>query len=234
MSKISDLADIDKPREKAERFGIDSLKDEELLALIITSGTVGHSALDIANEIMNECRYLSGLLNKPIQYFHAFKGMKRANALKLSAVIEIIKRINEKQLLVYEKESEVTSESLYRRYRLSIASEVQEVLAIVILNKNKQIVNEKVIYRGDDHSIAINYRDILRHIIINNGSYFYLIHNHPNGSLSPSEADIKFTLKMQEKASHINAKMLDHIIISKDGYYSFLHDRLLQEKNKLN
>lgn len=230
MSRIHDLADIDKPRERAERFGIETLKDEELLALIINSGTVGHSALDIAKEIMEECRYLSGLLNKPIQYFHAFKGMKRANALKLSAVIEIIKRINEKQLIVYENESEVTSESLYRRYRLSIAEEPQEILAVVILNKNKQILNEKIIYRGNDNTIALNCRDILRQIIVNNGSYFYLIHNHPNGSIDPSDADKKFTAKIEEKAAHINAKMLDHIIISKEGYYSFIHAQICSKE----
>ena len=104
---------------------------------------------------------------------------------------------------------------------------LQVSLVIVILNKNKEIITEKVLYVGDDNCIVTNTRDILRLLMIYNGYYFYLIHNHPNNTFSPSKADIVFTKKINEKASHINVKLLDHIIISKDGYYSFLHERLL-------
>ena len=227
MGRISDLADIDKPREKAERFGIESLKDEELLAIIIGSGTVGHSALDIAEDLINDNRYLSNLLNKSEQYFHTFKGLKKANAMKLLAALEITKRINEKQLYINEENNPVTSESLYRRYYFKLSGISQEQLVIVILTKNKEIITEKVLYVGDDNCIVTNTRDILRLLMIYNGYYFYLIHNHPNNTFSPSKADIIFTKKINEKASHINVKLLDHIIISKDGYYSFLHERLL-------
>lgn len=234
MGKISDLSLYDKPREKAERFGIESLSDIELLALIINSGTVGHSSLDIARDILNDCRYLSNLTNKPEQYFYGFKGLKKAKASKIIAVIEIARRINEKQLFRSEEESSVTTESLYHRYALKLASLSQEQLIIVILNKNKQIITEKILYLGDDNCVKINYRDILRLLMIHNGYYFYLIHNHPNNSCYPSEADVTFTKRIDDKTKHINVKMLDHIIISKDGYYSFLHDQLLLEKDKAN
>ena len=72
MGKIKDLPSVDKPREKAERFGIESLKDEELLALIIDFGTVGHSSLDIARDLLDDCHYLNELLYKPKQYFLSF------------------------------------------------------------------------------------------------------------------------------------------------------------------
>ena len=94
MGRITDLADSDKPRERAERFGIEALKDEELLALIIGSGTVGHSALDIARDLLKDSRYLSNLVSKEQPYFYTFKGLKKANALKLLAALEIAKRIN--------------------------------------------------------------------------------------------------------------------------------------------
>ena len=97
---------------------------------------------------------------------------------------------------------------------------------MIILNKNKQIINENVLYHGDDNNIVINYRDILRLLMIHNGYYFYLIHNHPNNSFLPSEADIDFTKRIQEKAKLVNAKLLDHIIIYNGGYYSFLHAQL--------
>ena len=229
MARISDLAEIDKPREKAERFGIENLKDEELLALIIGSGTVGHSSLDIARDLLNENHVLANLTNKSEQYFYTFKGLKKANAFKLLAALEIAKRIAEKRMFRQEETSPVTSDSLFKRYYLKMAHLSQEQLVIIILNKNKQIINEKVLYLGDDNCVNINYRDILRLLMIHNGAYFYLIHNHPNNTFSPSKADISFTKKIAEKARFLNAELLDHIIISQDGYYSFLHERLLNQ-----
>ena len=229
MGKIKDLAIIDKPREKAKRFGIESLKDEELLALIISSGTVGHSSLDIAKDILDDCHHLSVLINKPLLYYHGFKGLKNANAFKLLAVFEITKRIKEKELYVKEEKQVITSESLYQRYALRLVGLTQEQLIIIILNKNKQIITEKTLYCGDENNIPINYRDILRLIMIHNGYYFYLIHNHPNDSFLPSEADVTFTKKVEAKAKHINVKLLDHIIISRKGYYSFLHAQIFHQ-----
>ena len=229
MGKIQDLANIDKPREKAERFGIESLKDEELLAIIISSGTIGYSSLDIARDLLKESPYLADLINKSQQYFMSFKGLKKAKAMKLLAALEIARRINEKQRLIYEENTEITSESLYQRYSLSLNSLTQEVLVIIILNKNKKIIFEKVLYQGDDHNLTVNSRDILRLLIANNGYYFYLIHNHPNGTSFPSELDVKFTRRIKEKAEKISAVLIDHLIIYKGGYYSFLHEQICQK-----
>ena len=228
MSKIQDLPSVEKPREKAERFGIESLKDEELLALIINSGTIGHSSLDIAKDVLSDCKNLSSLINKPSMYFYGFKGLKKAKAIKIMAVSEIARRINEKQLFMYEENGAITSETLLRRYSYKLMGLTQEELIIIILNKNKEIITEKVLYHGDENNINVNHRDILRLLMIHNGYFFYLIHNHPNNSFVPSEADANFTKRIAQKAKHINAILLDHIIISQTGYYSFLSENFLK------
>ena len=226
MGRIDDLPTLDKPREKAARFGIETLNDEELLALIINNGTVGHSSLDIAREVLNDCHSLTALYNKPYQYFHSFKGLKRVNALKLAATVEIAKRMNEKTRLVYEEKVEVNSESLYQRYALSLVGQSQENFVIVILNKNKQIIYEKALYKGDEENITVPHREIINLLVLHNGYYFYLIHNHPNNSLLPSDSDIAFTEKINKKAEKIGVKLLDHLIIGQTGYYSFLHSKV--------
>ena len=231
MGKIQDLALLDKPREKAARFGIEKLSDVELLALIINVGTVGHSSLDIARELLNDARSLSAVFSKPYQYFKTFKGLKTVNALKLAAVSEIAKRIMEKERLVCEENSEVTSESLYQRYYFPLLGQTQENMIIVILNKNKQIIYETTLYKGNDGNIVISIRDILRLLMLHNGYFFYLIHNHPNNSLTPSESDIIFTKRIEEKAERIGVKLIDHLIITENGYYSFLHERLHKDWN---
>ena len=229
MSKINDLSLLDKPREKAERFGIERLTDEELLALIINVGTVGHSSLEIAKDLLKDCGSLSDLLGKPHQYFQTFKGLKKVNALKLTAVMEIARRINEKRQLIKEEKMKVNSDALYHRYSLTLMGQVQELFNIIILNKNKQIVYETTLYKGNDNNIVISLRDIVRLILLHNGYYYYLIHNHPNDSSEPSQADIDFTMKIKAKTDKIGVKLLDHLIITKNGYYSFLHDKVNKE-----
>lgn len=226
MAKINELCVLDKPREKAERFGIEKLTDAELLALIINVGTVGHSSLEIANDLLNECHSLEGLLSKPYQYFQTFKGLKKVNALKLSSVMEIARRTNEKRQLIKEEKMDINSDVLYHRYSLSLMGQLQEIFNIIILNKNKQIVYETTLYKGNDTNLIISLRDIVRLILLHNGYYYYLIHNHPNDTQQPSQNDIKFTQKIKEKTDKIGVKLIDHLIITKNGYYSFLHDKL--------
>ncbi len=226
MAKINELCVLDKPREKAERFGIEKLTDAELLALIINVGTVGHSSLEIANDLLNECHSLEGLLSKPYQYFQTFKGLKKVNALKLSSVMEIARRTNEKRQLIKEEKMDINSDVLYHRYSLSLMGQLQEIFNIIILSKNKQIVYETTLYKGNDTNLIISLRDIVRLILLHNGYYYYLIHNHPNDTQQPSQNDIKFTQKIKEKTDKIGVKLIDHLIITKNGYYSFLHDKL--------
>ena len=226
MAKINELCVLDKPREKAERFGIEKLTDVELLALIINVGTVGHSSLEIANDLLNECHSLEGLLSKPYQYFQTFKGLKKVNALKLSSVMEIARRTNEKRQLIKEEKMDINSDVLYHRYSLSLMGQLQEIFNIIILSKNKQIVYETTLYKGNDTNLIISLRDIVRLILLHNGYYYYLIHNHPNDTQQPSQNDIKFTQKIKEKTDKIGVKLIDHLIITKNGYYSFLHDKL--------
>ena len=226
MGKIDDLPTLDKPREKAARFGIETLSDVELLALIINVGTVGHSSLDIAKDVLDDAQTLSALYNKPYQYFHTFKGLKRVNALRLAATIEIAKRMNEKTRLVYEEKAEVNSDSLYQRYALSLVGQSQENFVLVILNKNKQIIYEKILYKGNEEEMFVSTREIINLLVLHNGYYFYLIHNHPNNHLFPSDLDIKFTEKVNQRAEKIGVKLLDHLIIGQTGYYSFLHSKV--------
>ena len=134
--------------------------------------------------------------------------------------------MNEKTRLVYEEKAEVNSDSLYQRYALSLVGQTQENFVLVILNKNKQIIFEKILYKGDDENVTISPREIIHLLVLHNGYYFYLIHNHPNNSLSPSVSDITFTEKINKRAEKIGVKLLDHLIIGQTGYYSFLHSKV--------
>ena len=140
--------------------------------------------------------------------------------------MEIARRTNEKRQLIKEEKMDINSDVLYHRYSLSLMGQLQEIFNIIILNKNKQIVYETTLYKGNDTNLIISLRDIVRLILLHNGYYYYLIHNHPNDTQQPSQNDIKFTQKIKEKTDKIGVKLIDHLIITKNGYYSFLHDKL--------
>ena len=223
MAKIKDLPVLDRPREKALHYGIDSLNDYELLALIIGNGSQNSSAIDIAYAMIAASGGLLNLINKPFSDLLNYHGMGRSKALKISAAFELAKRFPnlEKQ----PPEILISTEAVYQRYLPIISSSNQENVYLIILDKKMHIVHEVNLYRGTKNSVSVSNKEIIQKIILHDGCYFYLVHNHPSGSSEPSEADAFFTTELIRECQKLEIMMLDHIIISKDGYFSFLKDK---------
>ena len=224
MSKIKDLSPLDRPREKAYRYGVEKLNDEELLALIISHGAKGHSALEIAHDLIDEKINLYGLLQVPYIEFTKQLGLDRVISLKLAASFEIVKRIISEKYDEDEKAILVDSEYIYNKYKFLISGITQEVVILVVLSRCKRIVFEKTLYFGSEDSVKISYREIFKNILMNNGFYFYLIHNHTSGNIQPSEKDILITIELYRMAKDLKIIFLDHLIINEHSYFSFAND----------
>jgi len=222
VGKIKDLPKEERPREKALLFGIETLSDEEILAMLIGSGYLGVNAKEIANKLLIESRGLFYLANKPIQYLKSFKGIGPSSALKIAACFELAKRYKFKSSII--ENDIVSTNKIVERYAPKIMGYSQEVFIIVILNKKKEIIHEETLYKGTEFSLETSHNDILRCLVLNRGRYYYLIHNHPNGSLFPSSADMIFTDDISMASKKLHFEMVDHIIISESGYFSFLEN----------
>ena len=224
LSKINHLPLLDRPREKAFRYGIDKLSDHELLALLIESGTKEESAVDIAYRIISASNGLVYLFQKPFSDLTSFKGVGNAKAIKIAASFEIAKRL---MIASEEKPYVLKGEEIAEKYIKVLNGLTQESMYLVILDKKKKIIHETNMYRGNESSLNTSYRQILKEVIIHNGSYFYIVHNHPSGDVLPSEEDIFFTSGIIHESKKLKLKMLDHFIIGKGQYYSFLHSKMV-------
>lgn len=217
--KINDIPLEIRPREKAFRYGIESLSDQELLALIIGSGVKNYSAIDIANDLLSTYfNSMYSLSNANLTSLEEHIGLKRAVALRLLATFEFHHRLNSPQ---YQKQEVIKSpEEIYLRYQY-LENYDQEVLVLIMLDQKTRIKQEKMLYKGTYDSFSIDIRQILQEIVLAKAKSFILIHNHPDEEKEPSQNDIIATKTIQKAAENLGIKLLDHVIIYRGGYFSF-------------
>lgn len=220
MGKIKDLPPYERPREKAERYGLKSLSNQELLALVISSGTKKHSALEIAQMILNDHHGLAEVSRLEFAQFLSYEGVSKAIAAKLSAVFELAHR---SYLTELEKENNIGNITtfLLRKYQAILKGINQEIFLVISLDKKRRIIKEKELYIGTGKGALVSLKEVIRELLLSHAFYFYLIHNHPNGSLSPSDHDIILTKEIITRCRELGLEMIDHLIIGGDNYYSF-------------
>ena len=228
--KISDLPFDQKPREKAIFYGVDTLSDGELLALLIGNGTKGKSALEIGNELLFEYQNLYLLSKENFSNLKKHKGISLANSLRLEACFEIAKRINKNKKIFLKQLS--SPEDVYKLYSY-LSKENTEKAVLVLLNKKRCIIKEKIIDGKYTSSVTITAKEIINEVLMSNAFYLVLIHNHPNEECDPSEDDNIATEYLLDILHTIGACLFDHIIISSDYYYSYSeHQKLPKIGNK--
>ncbi len=222
--KIYDLDKKDRPREKALRYGIEAISNQELLAIIIGSGVKNKSALEIAGSLLNNYKNLSSLANASLPSLKQERGINAISALKLLATFSFSKR------LIKERQSEITriknSDDIYALYQ-DLKDENIEYFIIKMMNKKGVILKEKRIDISNDSLLEFSLKSIFVELFQNEASKFALIHNHPGGIKKPSEEDISTTLTIKNYAQSLQLILFDHIIIYENGYYSFRKNKLI-------
>lgn len=220
MSNIKEIPCMERPYEKMLMYGEKSLTNSELLSILIKTGTKEHSALEIAQEIINknidESNSLRFLQNVSIQELIKIDGIGKVKAIELKAVGEIAKRIS-KPLTVNQMKIN-TRKDIAELFIEELQNEKNEILKIVMLN-NKNII-EKIlnIAVGNENNISTNIKAILAEPVKMQIPKIILIHNHPSGNPIPSDIDIEFTKRVYKAAKILDIELLDHIIIG-DGVY---------------
>jgi len=218
---IHDLPPLERPREKAFRYGIESLSDAELLSLIISCGYKGTNAKDIAYKILSENKglYRSSLL--PFREFSRYLGIGKTKALLIGAVFEIARRV--KMGEIEQLEECVSTDYLYEKYAYNLMNSNQEQFLIVCIDSKHKVISETVLYKGTSTSIPFSLVDLSSILITHRAKYFYILHNHPSGDYSPSDEDVITTTRIIEESKRLKCRLLDHIIIGNAGYFSFKH-----------
>ena len=224
MGKIKNIPINERPREKAKKYGIATLSNAELLAILILCGTVGSSALEIANNLLDK----GGLINlSSLSYEELidFKGISSAKAITLLAVFELNKRIE--HLKVEQKRKISSSEDVYLMLKSKFNNLNQEEVLILILSTSNIVIKEVVVAKGSFDSVNLDFRVLISLLLKANATKFILIHNHPFGNAKPSKEDIVMTNMIKKKTKEFSIRLLDHIIFGNQEYFSFKDQALI-------
>ena len=218
LLKMKDLPKSERPYEKFLMYGAKKLSNAELLAIIIKTGTKDETSVNIANRILLLAENIKELNSIPIEALEKIKGIGKVKAIQIKAVCELATRINAP---INNMNLKITRpQDVANMFMEELKHEKQEKLKLLLLNTKNEVIKNIEIKTGSSSEIIVQPAEILKEVIKEELSKFILIHNHPSGDATPSDADIKFTKKLDESAKLLGVNLLDHIVIGKDCYKS--------------
>ena len=232
--KIKQLPETERPYEKMELYGENTLSNAELLAIIIKTGTKEESSVTIAQKLLSinqtSKNNLDFLKEMTIEELMNIKGIGKAKAIQLKAVAELAKRMSMPSN--YQKIKINRPEDIARLLMEEMRLEKQELVKLIILNNKNEIIKIKKIAQGGINSVNMSMREILVEPIRIQAPKMILIHNHPSGDSTPSKADIKITQRLFEVAQLFDIELLDHIVIG-NGNFTSIMSRILTKDGEI-
>ena len=227
MSTIKDWAEDDRPREKLIAKGATSLSNSELLAILINNGTVDRSAVVLAKELLSRCnndlKQVASLSYREIVGLKV-KGLGEAKAISIVAALELGLRRNASE---NKKDIITKSKDIALFMQAQLAYKSHELFIAIYLNNAQKILHHEIISEGGMTGTVADPRVIIKKALAYDAVSIILCHNHPSGSLKPSKADEVLTKKISNAAILFDIKVLDHIIVSSEGYYSFADEGMM-------
>jgi DNA repair protein RadC len=216
----------DRPREKLLKHGPENLSNSDLLAILIHNGNKEKSAVDLAKEVLRLGKdNLVELGKLAINDLLKIRGIGEAKAITISAALELGRRRQTVPPLF--KIAVRSSADIAKYLQTKLKDYRHEVLAVLFLNMANKINHFEIISEGGITGTVADPRVILRKALEKDAVSVILCHNHPSGSLKPSHADEQLTKKIKEAARLFDIHLMDHIIVSEDGYFSFADDGIL-------
>jgi DNA repair protein RadC len=223
---ISKWAYDDQPREKLLALGSAALSNSELLSILINTGNKESSALGLAKEVLKLAGdNLSELGKLSVIDLQKVKGIGEAKATLIYAAIELGRR--REVCSPIERVTVRNSADIARYLKALLKDYNYEVFAVLFLNRANRIKHFEIISRGGLTGTVADPRLILKKAVEQDATSIILSHNHPSGNLQPSQADDEITKKIKTAAMYFDIKVLDHLIISEDGFYSFADEGMM-------
>ncbi|HEX0792506.1 TPA: DNA repair protein RadC [Streptococcus pneumoniae] len=204
MYSISFQEDSLLPRERLAKEGVEALSNQELLAILLRTGTRQVSVFEIAQKVLNNLSSLTDLKKMTLQELQSLSGIGRVKAIELQAMIELGHRIHKHETL--EMESILSSQKLAKKMQQELGDKKQEHQTIFIGSVTRSIAEP---------------REILHYAIKHMATSLILVHNHPSGAVAPSQNDDHVTKLVKEACELMGIVLLDHLIVSHSNYFSY-------------
>jgi len=227
MSKsftIHDLPKEERPRERLVKFGEQALSAQELLQLILGRGVAGESVAVTAQKLLAQFGSLQKLAEASIEELSSIKGIGLAKAAQIKATFEISRRLST-QAPTYKSKELTDPEKVYRLIKSKLKDYHKEHFYIIVLNSRGHSIAEVSV--GSLNTSVVHPREVFAEAIRNKAASVIFAHNHPSGDPEPSEDDLEITKRLVESGKILGIEVLDHIIVAKDGFFSFKNKGLL-------
>ncbi len=220
---IHDLPEEERPRERLKQLGAENLSLQELLAIIIEKGNKQHNALQLSQELVSHFGNLDNIKNASLEELKQIKGIGPATACKIKAALEIGKRSG-KSFQQYQKKVGKPAD-VFKLLKPLIGDKKKEHFVLLSLDTKNNIISLDTISIGSLNVSLAHPREIFQAAIKNSAATIILAHNHPSGDSTPSDNDLKITKRLLEISKLLGIRLVDHIIIGHNEYYSFSSEK---------
>ena len=217
---IKQWAPEDRPTERLQRLGAESLTDAELLAILIGSGTQQYSAVDIGNQVLGRFNNNLNTLGKArFDEILATEGVGTQTACKILAAVELGRR---RQMATPELHPDMsTATRIYNHMLPKMQDLATEEFHILLINQNFRLIKSERISQGGITEVSADIRIMIREAVLNNATIMAVCHNHPSGSTRPSRVDDTLTQSVKQACEVMRIHFLDHVIVTDGAYYSY-------------
>jgi DNA repair protein RadC len=223
---LKEWAVEDRPREKMLTNGPRALSDAELIAILIGSGNPEETAVELSRRILNSVgNDLNDLSRKNSDYLVRFKGIGEAKAVNILAAMELGRR--RKESGNPEKTGITGSNDVALLFTPLLGDLDHEEFWILLLNRSNKVIDKFMASKGGITGTVIDVRSIMKNGVEKVATSMILCHNHPSGNLTPSDADLQITRKLKDAGKIMDIQVLDHLIITQNGYFSFADNGVL-------
>lgn len=220
---LKSLPNEEKPRERFIKYGKENISNNELIEIILKSGTKKNGLKEISHNILSSVNNISEFKNMEVSTLSNIDGMTKVKAIELLAAIELGRRVYEEEN--YKDFISLTNpKSIINYFHSLFKEEKQEKFYVVYLDNQKKYIDKKLLFTGTVNYSLVHPREIFKEAYLLSASSIICIHNHPSGNSTPSKNDIELTKRIKEISNLHGIALIDHIIIGYNNYYSFYED----------
>lgn len=226
MIKFKNLPDSEKPRERLYMYGSENLSNEELISIIIKTGSKNFSVKEVSLKLLEEVGNLANFKDIGINSLMKINGIGRVKAIEIKAALELGRRVYMNNNKI-DKMVLNSSEIIYNYFRDILIDKKQEYFYCIYVDAKSKYIDKKCLFIGTINSSVVHPREVFKEAYLLSASGIICVHNHPTGDVTPSKEDINLTKKLKEISLIHGIKLLDHIIIGNDNYFSFFDNNIL-------
>lgn len=225
--KLQSLPKEDMPRERLMKYGAENISNEDLISILLRTGNKEANVKEISAKILSMVKSIEDLNDLSITELVEIPGIGKTKALTLLAAIELGKRVNSKQ--IKDRLFINNTATVHKYLSPIIANSKQELLLVILIDNKKRLISYEIMYKGTEDSSNVSIKEILNYAIKNRASGIILMHNHPSGITTPSQADKNITNALIKAGKIMGLPLIDHIITNGIEYYSFFDEMIKNE-----